>query len=321
MLRRFRNTSENRIQQQIRAVIRRHGAELHEKVRVADIVDIDKLDRRELGTYALQAHFDFVLTDYDQRPVVAIEFDGPGHNPSNDTRKNSICQQADLPLFRIYGFQEVREINAMTLTRYLVELVFHARVYQQMKADGDLDPTEPFMLSAFIKEDAKSIFDSEFDFVANANGKLTRALKQYGLADDPLPHLSINRLIVRSPDDDLRAFVSINSSKGPIMGTASVRISLPSPGFLAEIGSVPMEIAQFADGMACDDLYENIRLVGTGAGHVVTSTDELLVEITALGRRGYTLAFGSGGSRSQADLMAAFTAERGPSQPGHPPQP
>lgn len=312
MLRKFRNNSENRIQRQIRAVIGRHGAELHEKVRVADIVDIDKLDRSEPGTYALKSHFDFVLIDESQHAVVAIEFDGPGHSTSNDEKKNSICNQSNLPLFRIYGFQEVREINAMTLTRYLVELVFHARVFQQMKADGHLDPSEPFMLSGFIKDDAKSIFDSEFDFVANANGKLTRALKQNGLADDgDLPHLSIDRLILRSPDDHLRAFVSINSSKGPIMGTANVRISLPSPGFLAEIGTIPMEIAQFADGMACDDLYENIRLVGTGAGHVVRSADELLPEIKSLGREGYAFAFGGGCSSSDVDLMAAFKAGTG----------
>jgi hypothetical protein len=310
MLRRFRNFSENRIQQQIRAVIGRHGAELHEKVRVADIVDIDRLDRREQGTYALQSHFDFVLIDENQQAVVAIEFDGPGHDMSHDEKKNAICNQANLPLFRIYGFQEVREINAMTLTRYLVELVLHARVFQQMKADGKLDPSEPFMLSGFIKDNAKSIFDSEFDFVGNANGKLTRALKENRLVDDEFPHLSINRLILRSPDDDLRAFVSINSSKGPIMGTASVRIGLPSPGFLAEIESMPMEIAQFADGMACDDLYENIRLVGTGAGHVVRSADEVLSEITSLGRQGYTLAFSVGGTLSCVDLIEAFRRAR-----------
>ncbi|MEM9287454.1 MAG: DUF2726 domain-containing protein [Pseudomonadota bacterium] len=311
MLRTFRNYSENRIQQQIRAVITRHGAELHEKVRVADIIDIDKLDRREQGTYALQAHFDFVLVDESQRAVVAIEFDGPGHSTLNDEKKNSICNQASLPLFRIYGFQEVREINTMTLTRYLVELVFHARVFQQMKSDGRLGQTEAFMLSGFIRDDSKSIFDSEFDFVGNANGKLTSALKQNGLANDELPHLSINRLVVRSADDDFRAFVSINSARGPIMGTASVRISLPSPGFLAEIESIPMEIAQFADGMACDDLYENICLVGAGAGHVVRSVGELLPEITNLGRQGYMLVFSAGGSSSEVDLITAFKAGTG----------
>ena len=199
----------------------------------------------------------------------------------------------------------------MTLMRYLVELVFHARVFQQMKDDGHLDPSEPFMLSGFIKDDAKTIFDSEFDFVANANGKLTLALRQNGLADDKLPHFSISRLVVRSKDDDLRAFVSINSSKGPIMGNASVRISLPSAGFLAEIGSIPMEIAQFADGMACDDLYENIRLVGTGVGHVVRSAEERLAEIMSLGRQGYAFAFGMGGCHSDADLIKAFKAGTG----------
>lgn len=308
MLRKFRNFSEDKIQHQIRAIIGRHGVELHEKVRVADIVDIDMLGRRDLGTYALQSHFDFVLVDDSHRAVVAIEFDGSGHRSSNDVKKNSICVQANLPLFRIYGFQEVREINAMTLTRYLVEMVFHARIFQQMKYDGLLDPHEPFMLSGFIKDDAKSIFDSEFDFVVNANGKLTRALKQNRLTEDALPHFSISRLVVRSPVDELRAFVAINSSKGPIMGTASVRISLPSPGFLAEVGSIQMEIAQFADGMACDALHENIRLVGTGAGHVVTSADELLVEIESLGRQGYTLALGGGGGSSDVDLIAAFVA-------------
>lgn len=311
MLKRFRNGSEHRIQQQIRQVIARHGAELHEKVRVADIVDIDKLDRRDVGTYALQSHFDFVLVDEDQQAVLAIEFDGPGHNSANDDKKNSICIQADLPLFRIYGFQEVREINAMTLTRYLVELVFHARFFQQMKADGHLDPTEPFALSGFIKDDAKHIFDSEFDFIVKAQAKLTRALQRHGLADDHLPHLSINHLIVRAPDDELRAFIAINSTKGPIMGRSSVRISMPSPGFLADIGSIPMEIGQFAEGMASDDLLENIRLIGIGAGHVVTPTDELLAEITELGRQGYAFAGGGGSSRAEVDLLAAFAAGRG----------
>jgi hypothetical protein len=90
---------------------------LHEKVRIADIIDISMLvPRGGLGTYALQAHFDFVLIDEHQEVVVAIEFDGSGHDSVNDVKKNSICQQANLPLIRVHGFQQVREINAITLT-------------------------------------------------------------------------------------------------------------------------------------------------------------------------------------------------------------
>jgi hypothetical protein len=311
MLRKFRNRSEDAMQRQIRAAIERHGAELHEKVRVADLIDIGKLDQRELGTYGLQAHFDFVLIDENQQAVVAIEFDGAGHDPVNDVKKDSICQQAGLPLIRVYGFEQVREINAITLSRYLVELVFHARVFSQMKEEGLIAPDEPFMLSGFLKPDAKHIFDSEFDFVANANGRLTRALQKVGLSADRLPHLSISRLTLQAPDGLLRAFISINSSKGPVVGTARLRVTLASPGFLADIGTVALEIAEFANGMAADNLLENIRLISDGFGHVVTSTDEVLAELQTLISNGYTLVMGGGGSRADADLMGAFAGGRG----------
>lgn len=294
------------MQRQMRAAVERHGAELHEKVRVADIIDIDKIDGGGLGTYALQAHFDFVLIDEDQEAIAAFEFDGPGHDSSKDGKKDTICQQANLPLLRVYDFKQVREINAMTLARYLVELVLHARVFLRMQREGEIAPDEPFMLSGFVKPDAKSIFDSEFDFIANANGKLTKALRQSGLADDPLPHLSISRLVLQAPDGRLHAFMSINSSKGPVVGTSSLRLTVASPGFLSELLTVPWEIAEFALGMAADDLLENIGLIGAGFDYIVPRTDEVLAEITALGALGYASIKGGGGSRAQANLSEAF---------------
>ena len=283
---------------------------MHEKVRIADLIDITKLDGRGLGTYALQAHFDFVLIDKNQEAVVAIEFDGPGHDSANDAKNNTICKQADLPLIRVFGFEQVREVNAMTFTHYLVELVFHARTFLQMKSDGVIASDEPFMLSGFLKPDAKHIFDSEFNFIGNSNGKLTAALKKGGLAADLLPHLSISRLVVRAPDGRLRAFMRISSSKGPIVGTASLRVTLASPGFLADLETVSAEIAQFADGMAADDLLENIRLITDGHGHAVTNANEVLEELRMLGAWGYTLVLGGGSSDTDADLMAAFAEGR-----------
>jgi hypothetical protein len=311
MLRKFRNNSEDRVQREIRAVVGRHEAELHEKVRIADIIDIGKLDRRETGTYALQAHFDFVLIDDRREAVVAIEFDGAGHDPKNDEKKNSICRQADLPLIRIHSFEQVRETNAITLARYLVELVFHARAFLRMQAQGQISAEEPFMLSAFIRSDAKHIFDSEFDFVANANTKLTKALQRSGLAGDSLPHLSISRLTVRAPDGELGAYLSINSKKGPIIGAARLRVTLASAGFLAEIGTVTTEIAEFAYGMAADELLENIRLVSEGQMHMVDDAAAVLAEIKMLGSQGYEFVMGGGGSLSDANLLRAFTDGNG----------
>ncbi len=67
---------------------------------------IDKLDTRTLGTYALQAHFDFVFVDEDQKAVVVIEFDGPGHDPRNDHRKDS---SASRQICRCCGYMVLKK--------------------------------------------------------------------------------------------------------------------------------------------------------------------------------------------------------------------
>jgi hypothetical protein len=48
---------------------------------------------REVGAYALMSHFDFVVTGDDHMPRFAIEYDGGGHDPKNDWKKDQICQQ------------------------------------------------------------------------------------------------------------------------------------------------------------------------------------------------------------------------------------
>jgi hypothetical protein len=40
-----------------------------------------------LRNYALQAHFDFCVTDSNHRPAFAIEYDGGGHDSKNDRKK------------------------------------------------------------------------------------------------------------------------------------------------------------------------------------------------------------------------------------------
>lgn len=106
---------------------------MHEKVRIADLIDITKLNWRGLGTYALQAHFDFVLID----------------EPAGQPALNCV-----------YGFEQVREINAITFVKYLVELIFHARIFLQMKNDGMIAPDEAFALSGFLKPQAKHILEA-----------------------------------------------------------------------------------------------------------------------------------------------------------------
>ncbi|MCL6284122.1 hypothetical protein M3P21_11335 [Ruegeria sp. 2012CJ41-6] len=45
---------------------------MHEKVRIAELIDIQQLNQRSLGTYALQAHLDFALIEEKQELIAAI---------------------------------------------------------------------------------------------------------------------------------------------------------------------------------------------------------------------------------------------------------
>ncbi len=100
--------------------------------------------------------------------------------------------------------------------------------------------------------------------------------------------------------------MSIDTAIGPVVGTASLKVSLPSPGFLSDLLFVTAEIGDFVEGMAFDNLLDNIRLIAPGAGHVVTHADERLTELRSLAQQGFKFVLGGGGSTAKANLMGAF---------------
>src|SRR5262245_36279580 len=71
------------------------------KIRIADAINIDRSGiSNEAFSYALKAHFD-VLIIRKNLAVLAIEFDGPGHDKKHDDLKNSLCDRFRLPLVRV----------------------------------------------------------------------------------------------------------------------------------------------------------------------------------------------------------------------------
>src|SRR5687768_15815483 len=65
--------------------------------RIADVLQIDRSGlSNEQNRYALRAHFDFVVTEGEERiPQFAVEFDGPMHDDAKvaarDDMKDAIC--------------------------------------------------------------------------------------------------------------------------------------------------------------------------------------------------------------------------------------
>jgi hypothetical protein len=93
-----------------------------------------------------------------------------------------------------------------------------------MQATGQLDPTEPFMMSGFLKPDAKHIFDSDFNFSSAPRSKLNRLLERAGVSGGPFHHLRIASVMFGRYDSDF-------------VGFASVPVELPECCAFAPLGS------------------------------------------------------------------------------------
>ncbi len=106
MLKRILNSPEQITYARLREVCELHAAEVYAKVRLADVLPIEDSGLPQvLFEFALQAHYDFVVTGRDQVPLFALEFDGPqhGHSPQSerDAKKDELSNRFGLPLLRI----------------------------------------------------------------------------------------------------------------------------------------------------------------------------------------------------------------------------
>lgn len=78
---------------------------VHSKVKVSDVLNLDHR-QHQLFEYGNQAHFDFVIYDLSQAPLVAIEVMGTEHYSQQkvierDRKKREICHQHNLTLLTI----------------------------------------------------------------------------------------------------------------------------------------------------------------------------------------------------------------------------
>ncbi len=77
MLKRMLNSSERITYARLREVCEIHVAEVYAKVRLADVLPIEGSGLHEaFYEFALQSHYDCVVTGRDQVPLFAMEFDG-----------------------------------------------------------------------------------------------------------------------------------------------------------------------------------------------------------------------------------------------------
>jgi hypothetical protein len=259
-----------------------HDAEIYRKVRIADVVDVDDVTSRELGRFALMGHFDFVVTDHNHDPQFAIEFDGGGHDDKNDHIKDEICRQSGLALFRLTPSSSRVKIREASFVDYLMDVWFYGQEFARMQVAGEIPHDEPFMMSGFLKPNAKNIFDSEFSYRCSAMGRLTRLLN----TGNPLEHLNAASLSMIGPEGQYAAFAQHDDLCG------RYRIAFRTIGWGSlDAFSAARELSEFCHALAYYDLCEEIETVRRDP-RLARPLAEITQEIAKLKSSGFRVVLG-----------------------------
>lgn len=127
----------------------KYESEVYTKIRIADILPIENsgIDH-VLYRYALQAHFDFVITNINKEPLFAVEYDGPIHyedrQVERDNKKRQICEIFNFPLLRVNGEYLVKKYRGFDLLSWLIEVWFFREVFINAQENGSIPDDELF---------------------------------------------------------------------------------------------------------------------------------------------------------------------------------
>lgn len=150
-------------------VATQNGAKVFAKVRVADVLEINDsgLSNTEYS-YALKSHFDFVVTESDNDPLLAVEFDGPHHQEdakaaANDERKDDICRHFQFPVLRANADFLTKKIRQFNILSWLVELWFMERDFERAQEAGQIPPDEPFLYNFVLANSGESKITMPYD--------------------------------------------------------------------------------------------------------------------------------------------------------------
>lgn len=148
------NTYEVATDVALRKVAEKHGIRVLIKPRVADALDIEGSGiSHEAYSYALKAHFDFVVVREDATPFCAVEVDGLQHLSDPQTKyrdhiKNMLCRKLGMPLIRMDA-DFLRQVGPYSVIGWLLEMWLLFEDWQAAQLRGEVPEDEPFLFFAF----------------------------------------------------------------------------------------------------------------------------------------------------------------------------
>jgi hypothetical protein len=154
MIKRLMNGMEKITYEILFEVCNRSNAFIYPKIRLADIFHIKSSGiADDEYRFALQSHFDFVITNSEDFPLFAVEFDGESHEDieqkERDEKKNRLCKKFKFPLLRISSEYINQKYGSMTILNWFIEVWFAGEYFRKAQETGQIPYDEPFMPMSF----------------------------------------------------------------------------------------------------------------------------------------------------------------------------
>ncbi|CBN55826.1 MULTISPECIES: DUF2726 domain-containing protein [Kamptonema] len=148
--------------EKLRAVCEPYNAHVFSKVRLADILPVNKSGLSDNDfRFALQSHTDFLVTNSKYEVEFCVEFDGSSHNKPEqirrDNQKNALFDYFKKTLLRITSKYLDPKYRGLDLLTYFVEVWFIKKHFYESQERGDL-PFDEIFDPAFIFDDGKQQF-------------------------------------------------------------------------------------------------------------------------------------------------------------------
>jgi Protein of unknown function (DUF2726) len=172
---RLNNARESQLEGELSIAVGNFEGRVLPKIGLKDVLVIEGSGLNdEMYHYALMAHFDFVVYDAEEMPCFVVEYDGPQHATNEqqrerDRKKDALCDAFGLPILRIdRKFLEDR-FGRFSLVRWLAEVWFLKRQFDQEQAAGEIPLDEGFHPLFFYRSGDSPLRPSHYPFIVSHN--------------------------------------------------------------------------------------------------------------------------------------------------------
>jgi hypothetical protein len=258
------NKYEKVTYEHLKPVCDQNGATVFAKVRLKDVLPIDGSGvSAEDYRFSLQAHFDFIVTDRDTRPLFAVEYDGSSHERPQqivrDNRKNALCERFGLSLLRINSRYLERKFRELNLLTYFVQVWFMSDSFYDAQNKG-IVPNDEVFDPTWIASDGHSKKQFPYWLSAGAQIGLQRLCDARRISD-PIPSDYVG--VDKTGKYRCLSWIGVMPGQYAIVTTG-----IRSQQF-------PVLMSDLISQIAICDLYEQVRAILSGNA-VATPESRLL---------------------------------------------